>query len=132
MPEAGRRQRTMPKAQAQAKATSAHTVTNRATSRNGATRVEAEYTDAWGRRFIVYVEEGEDPASGNIKGPMPLDSLNLPQPLMVRLHNEMYIRGLITTADVMRRPQDVQGAIQGALRLDVQEIQRLYSDLGKS
>lgn len=133
MPESQRRQRVMPKTKAGSAnkvATSAHTVTNRA-SLNGGFREEVEHVDGLGRKFIVYVEQGESPVFGNIKGPMPLDTLGLPQPLMVRLHNEMYARGLITLADVMRRPQDVQGAIQSALRLDVQEIQRLYSEIGK-
>lgn len=107
------------------------TSTNRGTSQSVGFRMEVQHVDDIGRKFVVYINEGEDPAFGNIKGPMPLDSLNLPQPLMVRLHNELYNRGLITTQDIMRRPQDVQGAIQAACRLDVNAIQGLYKSLGK-
>jgi hypothetical protein len=96
-------------------------------------RVPTEYIDSWGRKFVVLVipDTNEDPAHAPIKGPIPLDSLELPQPLMVRLHNELYIRGLITRADVMSRPQDVQGALLAALKVDVTTIQALYRDLGR-
>lgn len=88
---------------------------------------ESTYLDSWGRMFAVYVEEGRDPSTGIIKGPMPLDTLGLPQEVMVRLHNELYIRGLFTLSDVQRRPNDVLGAIQAAYGVDVQTIQALYA-----
>lgn len=132
MPESTRRLRTMQGVErAASKSTKASSNGRVSSNRRSAGRLEVEYVDNFGRKFVVYVDDArDDPALGHIKGPMPLDSLNLPQPLMVRLHNELYARGLITTQDVMRRPTDVEGAYKAALRVDIQSIQQLYKELG--
>lgn len=88
--------------------------------------VEAEYIDEWGRKFVVRVGEGESPEYGMIVGPQPLDELELPMDYMIRLHNELYNRKLLTYDDVRRRPQDVQAALGAAAKIDVQTIQSLY------
>lgn len=87
---------------------------------------EAAYTDDIGRNFVVFVKPGTDPAKGVIKGPQPLDNLGLDQDTMVRLHNELHARGLITHRDAMRRPQEVLAAIQQALKVNVQRVQNAY------
>jgi hypothetical protein len=94
---------------------------------------ETTYTDEWGRKFAVLVEEGEDPAYGMIVGPLPLDGLvenGMSHDTMIRLHNELFIRKLLTYEDVRRRPQDVHAALQAALHVDVQTIQGLYAQMG--
>lgn len=82
-----------------------------------------EYTDDWGRKFLVY---GESSGSSMIYGPVPLDALELPQDVNVRLHNELFNRGLLTADDVRRRPNDVLAALQIALRVNVQQIQNIF------
>jgi len=87
---------------------------------------ETVHIDSWGRKFAVYVSEGMDPSCGHLIGPMPLDSLELPMDVMIRLHNELYERRLLTESDVLQRPQDVAGALAAAYQVDVQTIQGLY------
>jgi hypothetical protein len=87
---------------------------------------EVEWTDDIGRKFIVFVKDGGDPAKGIIKGPTPLDALGLDEETNVRLHNELYDRGIITSHDASHNPMKVLGAIQYALRVNVQQIQNAY------
>ena len=91
---------------------------------------EAVYTDEWNRSFAVLIQAGEDPSVGQIIGPLPLDGLGLDHDMMVRLHNEMFHRKLLTYSDVLNRPHDVQAAIQAACKLDIQTIQSLYATMG--
>ncbi|MDP2661366.1 MAG: hypothetical protein Q8R28_11630 [Dehalococcoidia bacterium] len=90
---------------------------------------EVDFTDDDGRIHRVTVPAGcpEDMYSEGIPvGPPSLASLELPLPIEVRLHNQLHDRGLFRKADVLRRPQELQAALQRALRLDVQTIQSLY------
>jgi len=63
---------------------------------------------------------------GLIKGPPDMSSLGLPPSIEVRLHNELFARGLITGRDVKKRAHDVQGALQAALKIDATTILNLY------
>lgn len=87
---------------------------------------EVVYTDELGRKFKVVVPQGGDPEFGVVIGPPYLDGLELPDSVMVRLHNELFYRRLFTLADVRRRPIDVDGALRAALKLDVQKILEAY------
>lgn len=58
----------------------------------------------------------------------PPDFSWLPPHIDVRLHNELYNRGLITVADVMSRPQEVQAALQAAVRVDVQTVIQTFKE----
>lgn len=84
---------------------------------------ENVHTDGWDRQFVVYGRGDSAP----IKGPPPLDSLKLPRTLMVRLHNELFVRGLVTAEDVRRRPAEVVAALQAAYRVDASAIYNLYN-----
>lgn len=69
-------------------------------------------------------------AMGVLVGPPDLDALQLPTALEVRLHNELFNRGLFTRKDVQKRPQEVFAALQSALRVDVAAIANLYPSEG--
>jgi hypothetical protein len=90
---------------------------------------EVDYTDADGRVWRVRVPDGcpEDMyASGVPVGPPSLGALGLPLEIEVRLHNQLHRRQLWTRKAVLARPNDVQGALQAALKVDMQRLQLLY------
>lgn len=84
------------------------------------------YTDSDGRMFRVLVPEGGDPKYGVIVGPPLLDNLNLPTVTMIKLHNELYHRGLFTYDDVKNRRSEVMSALQSALKLTIEGIVEAY------
>ena len=63
-----------------------------------------------------------------IQGPPEglVDDLGLPEPFATNLHNILYARGLFTPSDVARRPRELQGALQEAMKLDVQRLNEAY------
>lgn len=90
---------------------------------------QLDYTDPDGYRYRVLIPEGS-PAShahmGVRVGPPDLATLNLPSHIERRLNNELFSRGLITVADVRRRPGDVQAAVMAAMKADAQTVMALY------
>lgn len=87
------------------------------------------WEDDNGRRHRVLVPDDcpEDMYPAGIPvGPPDLAPLGLPPEIEVRLHNQLHSRGIFTPRDALRRPADLQGALQGALKLDIQALQRLY------
>lgn len=90
---------------------------------------EVTYTDFDGRKWRRLLPEGvpdEEASSGVPAGPPPLMSLNLPLDLEVRLHNELFHRGLLTAADINGKRVEVRSALMAALRLDVEAISAVY------
>ncbi len=95
---------------------------------------EVDYTDDSGRQWRVRVPEGcpeELYPSGIVVGPPAgLDDwLRLrgwPEAGRIALHNALHNRHLFTVKDVLRRPQDVVGALQAVLKADLQGIQQCY------
>lgn len=86
-----------------------------------------DYEDQLGRKFKVLVkDENDDPAYGHILGPPFLDELELPEEIMVRLHNELFARNIITKKDARRRLSDIVGALMSALKVDATKIAELY------
>jgi len=84
-----------------------------------------------GRKYKAVVPEGSDKETwqyGISVGPPDLSELGLPLETEVRLNNELFVRGLITLADVKRNMSSVQGALQAALRVDAQTIVQLYEE----
>lgn len=55
-----------------------------------------------------------------------VESLGLVEPFATRLHNILYERGLIRYEDVVKRPREMQGALQEALQLDAQKLSEAY------
>jgi hypothetical protein len=90
---------------------------------------DVDYTDDEGRSWRVRVPD-DCPADRFVEGipigPPALASLGLPLAVEVRLHNQLFGRGLLTRRDVLRRPGDVFAALQAAYRVDVQTLQTLY------
>lgn len=84
-----------------------------------------------GRYYRVEVPE-DAPANtwqyGIIIGPPDLSGLGLPSKVEVRLHNELFNRGLITKIDLRKRLVEVEAALRSALRVDVQTIAALYEE----
>lgn len=97
---------------------------------------EVDYTDTDGRTWRVRVPDNarpEDYPAGIVVGPPAgldawLEGRGWTEEQRIRLHNALHSRGLITIKEVMRRPQDVEGALKAVLKTDIQGIQRCYYD----
>ena len=63
-------------------------------------------------------------------GPPDLEPLGLPIALERRLHRELVARGLWTYNDVLKRPNELKGAWQSALGVDVSRLMSLYAGDG--
>lgn len=87
------------------------------------------WVDSEGRKFNSIIPAGARDAEAikGVKfGPPPLNALNLPRDVSVRLHNELFDRGLFTYEQVRRNLGQVISAIQQALRVDAQTVATLY------
>ena len=87
------------------------------------------YTDSKTRKTWVNLPDNapDSHASKGIPiGPPSLSSLNLPVDIEVRLHNELFNRGILTAKDARRRQVEIFAALQSALRVDTTRIQNLY------
>ncbi len=92
---------------------------------------EVDWADEAGRKFRVRVPDACPPelySSGIPVGPPALTRLGLPLEIEVRLHNELHGRRLLTRQDVLARPRDVIGALQAALKTDLQRLQQVYAE----
>jgi len=96
---------------------------------------KVEYTDERGRKFLVLIEDEEsiDKASDGIPiGPPDIvDKLDLPENIKVRLHNQLFQRGLWNNSEVRKRPRELQGALQAALAIDIQTLHQAYVEYEK-
>lgn len=97
-------------------------------------------TNIDGLNYVVSVPESaqeEEYEYGLIVGPpealvnVLLESWDL-EALANRLHQELYARDIITVDSAMRRRQDVMGALQAVLKLDVERIIEVYRDGSRS
>lgn len=94
----------------------------------------ATYTDKMGRRTWVWLPEKAPDADARMGipiGPPPLDALGLPAATEVRLHNELYARGLLTIDDVKKDRQSVVGALMAAFKVDAEAIVTCYTSKGE-
>lgn len=90
--------------------------------------VNADYEDDEGRWWRVRVplgSEGQE-AMGIPVGPPDLSSLGLPDGISIRLHNQLFHRGLFTKANLRGRGQEIFAAIQAAYRVDSAAVTALY------
>ncbi len=88
-----------------------------------------EYEDPEGRRWLRGLPDGVPDTQAVIGvpyGPPPLTDLGLPLDIEVRLHNQLYARGLFTERDARSKLPDIQSALAAALRVDVHEILKVY------
>lgn len=89
------------------------------------------WRDAEGRWNVSALPDSapdSDASRGVPIGPPSLAALRLPKDIEVRLHNELYHRGILTERDAARRMQDVQSALAAALRLSVHKVVALYAN----
>ena len=92
---------------------------------------EATYTDPEGRMWAVWLPEGvpdEQASEGIPRGPISLEPLGLPLDFEIRLHNQLFHRGLLTATDVRKRRTEVQAALMAALKVDAGRILALYDE----
>lgn len=92
------------------------------------------YTDSAGRRTLVWLPDAApdaDAAMGIVVGPPSLERLGLPLGTDVRLHNELFARGLFTKRDVDNNRRDVISALMAALKVDAEMIAQCYVDSGE-
>lgn len=91
---------------------------------------ETWYTDSKGRKIAVQLPDGapdSDAMLGIRIGPPSLESLDLPEAVEVRLHNQLYARGIHTYAEALRRRRDIQSALMAALRVDTEMVVQAYN-----
>jgi hypothetical protein len=90
---------------------------------------EAHWEDEEGRYWKVSLPSDAPDGDARIGipiGPPSLVSLGLPLEIEVRLHNQLYSRGILTQRDAQRRRQEIRGALIGALKVDVGRIIDVY------
>lgn len=89
------------------------------------------YVDAEGRRWAVDLPAGapdSDAPLGLHVGPQPLTELGLPLETEVRLHNQLFSRGILTVNDAKRKRADLFAALQAAYAVDGERLIQLYAD----
>lgn len=89
------------------------------------------YTDAEGRRWAVDLPAGApdgDAAMGLHVGPQPLHELGLPLATEVKLHNELFARGILTLSDAKQRRAELFAALQAAYAVDGERLIQLYAE----
>jgi len=94
---------------------------------------QVEYVDGSGRRWLRGVPEHLSDAhasSGVPLGPPPLDDLGLPKEVLIRLHNELFARRILTANDARQRPQEIISALSAAFRVDAVRIVNVYQGVG--
>lgn len=94
---------------------------------------ETHYIDHEGRYWCVLLPDDapeSDAPKGIPVGPPSLEALGLPAATEIRLHNQLYARGIFTERDARRRVQDLQAALSAAFRVDANIIADLYATTG--
>lgn len=94
------------------------------------------YEDKKGRKYLAEVENGAPeeeyylfPKIGPPEG--VVDLLELPEPFATRLHNLLYDRKLWSTQEIRKQPKALLGALQAALKIDVQTLHSAYVEYEK-
>jgi hypothetical protein len=90
---------------------------------------EAHFETETGERYKVLLPDDapdEHAEYGIIVGPPPLDELNLPTEVAVRLNNQLFDRGLFTWREVRQRREELLAVWQAVLRVDVGRLHDVY------
>lgn len=95
---------------------------------SGAPLVRKHYTDDTGRMWAVLVPDDEDvdPEMGIPIGPPDLTGLDLPEETAVRLHNQLFARGILTKADFKGKQQQLFAALQAAYKVDIAKVTQMF------
>jgi ATP phosphoribosyltransferase regulatory subunit HisZ len=85
---------------------------------------KVEYRDAVNGRLYEALQDGEHRV---IVGPPEglVDALGLPEPFATHLHNALYSRHVYSYREAQNN-RNVQGALQEALQLDVQNLTEIF------
>lgn len=89
-----------------------------------------EWVDLSGRHRLRGLPAGvpdSEAEFGVPLGPPPLDELDLPDDVLLKLHNELYSRAIISASDAQRRRSEVAAAVATATRDYVFRVIDLYS-----
>lgn len=92
-----------------------------------------EFTDTDGRHWLKGLPPGVPDArapAGVPIGPPSLEALGLPKEIEIRLHNQLYERGIFSERDARQRLQDIHSALMAALRVDAHRILAIYQGQG--
>jgi hypothetical protein len=92
---------------------------------------QASYTDSDGRSWAVLLPDkapDEDAPMGLHVGPPSLDSLGLPKEVAIRLHNQLFDRGIFTLKEARVRRTEIFAALQAAYQVDSTILLNLYND----
>lgn len=90
---------------------------------------EVVYKDREGRKWkrgIPFNAPDTDAEFGVPLGPPSLADLGLPLEVEVRLHNQLFDRGILTEREARKRIGDVVSSLQAALRVDALRILTIY------
>lgn len=91
---------------------------------------ESSYVDREGRQFAVLLPDDVPDSQahqGMPLGPPPLDTLNLPVQIEVRLNNELFNRRIFTYDEAKRRMHELQASIVAACKVDAMDVLALYN-----
>ena len=90
--------------------------------------IRVDYEDDTGRKWAVLLpsDDIDDPTMGIPYGPPDFSALDLPEATAIRLHNQLFSRGLLTKQDLKGRHKEVFAAIQAAFKVDVARVTGLY------
>lgn len=89
------------------------------------------YVDAEGRRWVVNLPNGvpdSDAHMGLHVGPPPLTALGLPLDIEVRLHNQLFSRGILKLNDAKARRPELFAALQAAYAVDGERLLTLFAE----
>lgn len=90
---------------------------------------QVEYVDKVGRKYKSLLPADapvEHASRGVLSGPPDLTVLGLTDDMAIRLHNELYARGLVDYNSVRSNLREVVSAIMHAFGVDAQRIVALY------
>jgi len=91
--------------------------------------------DEEGRKTLMNVPNGAPEKTwdqGILIGPPDLSSLGLGEEITIRLHNELFHRGIIRRQDARSRRSDVHAALMAALRVDAERIIATFEENGNA
>lgn len=93
---------------------------------------QTSYEDAQGRKWRVALPDQLPDSEASVGlhiGPPSLEPLGLPEEIEIRLHNQLFARGIITLADAQRKKRDIFGALQATFKVDIMRIFQLYKEV---
>lgn len=83
-----------------------------------------------GRKTLVEIPDGKPDSHaryGVVIGPPDLSALGLPSEIEIRLHNELFARGILTHRDAKKRRQEIVNALHSVFAVNAERILNIYS-----